>query len=92
MSTASASTSASTLARESHGFDPRRRLLRRDRPGPGAGARQADRRALGHRPGRLPARQLPAGLGGVERPATATACARFWKGDAAQLRRRWRRA
>ncbi len=30
--------------------------------------RQADRRAVGLRPGRLPGRALPAGLGGVERP------------------------
>ena len=43
-------------------------VLRRDPPGPGALAGQADRRALGPRPGRLPGRQLPGALDGVERP------------------------
>ncbi len=67
MSTASASTS-------------RRRSAGRDRlsisraassdmraPGPGAGARQADRRAVGPRRGRLSGRQFPPRLVGVER-------------------------
>ncbi len=44
------------------------RLPRCHRPGPGARARQADRRAVGPRPGRLSARRLPAGLVGMERP------------------------
>ena len=68
MSTASASISASTLGREGHGFDPRLGLLRRHPPGSGAVARQADLRALGPRPGRLPARQSSAGLRRMERP------------------------
>ena len=45
-----------------------RALLRGHRAGPGAGAAAADRRALGHRPGRLPARRVPARLAGMERP------------------------
>ncbi len=41
---------ATTLARgQDSGFDAQRELPRRDRPGSGAGARQADRRAVGHR-------------------------------------------
>ena len=55
--------------------------LRRGRPlprrlpaGPGAQPGQADRRALGHRPRRLPGRPLLAGLGGMERPLSATPC------------------
>ena len=53
---------------------PRRRLPARrgaaagDRPGPGAGRPQADRRALGPGPGRLPAGPVPAALRDVERP------------------------
>ena len=47
---------------------PERGLLRRRAPGSGAVARKDDRRALGRRPERLPGRQLPARLGGVERP------------------------
>ena len=50
-------------------------VLRRDPPGPGALAGEADRRAVGRRPGRLPGRQLPGALGGVERDRTATRCA-----------------
>ena len=42
-------------------------VLRRDPPGPGALADEADRRALGRRPGRLPGRQLPGAVGRVER-------------------------
>ena len=52
-------------------LDARRRpavgLLRRRPPGPGGEQRQADRRALGRRPRRLPGRQLPAAVDGVER-------------------------
>ena len=51
---------------------PRRRHARRaadhDRPGPGAAAREADRRAVGRLDGRLPGRRVPAAVGGVERP------------------------
>ena len=43
-------------------------VLRRDPPGSGALAGQADRRAVGPRPRRLPGRQLPGPLDGVERP------------------------
>ena len=42
-------------------------LLRHDPPGPGALAGEADRRAVGRRAGRLPGRQLPDPLDGVER-------------------------
>ena len=42
-------------------------LLRHHPPGPGDQPRQAHRRAVGRRRGRLPGRQLPAALGGVER-------------------------
>ena len=52
-------------------LDARRRpavgLLRRRPPGPGGQQRQADRRAVGRRPRRLPGRQLPAAVDGVER-------------------------
>ena len=43
------------------------RLLRRDPPGPDPQPGEADRRALGRRPGRLPGGQLPGAVGGVER-------------------------
>ena len=43
------------------------RVLRRHPPGPGAVAGEADRRAVGRRPGRLPGRELPDPLVGVER-------------------------
>ena len=42
-------------------------VLRRHPPGPGALAGEADRRALGSRPRRLPGRQLPGAVDGVER-------------------------
>ena len=43
-------------------------LLRPDPTGPGHQRHQVDRRAVGHRRGRLPGRQLPADVVGVERP------------------------
>ena len=43
-------------------------VLRRHPPGPGAVPGEADRRALGRRPRRLPGGQLPRALDGVERP------------------------
>ena len=46
---------------------PAERVLRPRAAGPGRLAGQADRRALGRRPRRLPGRQLPAPLDGVER-------------------------
>ena len=51
---------------------PQRRLPRRGAPGPGAVAGQADRRAVGPRRRRLPARQLPARLGASGTTSTAT--------------------
>ena len=50
-------------------------LLRHDPPGPGALAGEADRRAVGRRPGRLPGRQLPGALDGVERDLPRHRCA-----------------
>src|SRR6185503_19150538 len=59
---------ATTLARNaSHAFDRKRGLPLRAAPGPGAVAGEAHRRALGRRRRRLPARQLSARLGGMER-------------------------
>ena len=49
-----------------------RRVLRHHPPGPDPLAGEADRRAVGRRPGRLPGRQLPGALDGVERARTAT--------------------
>ena len=59
---------ATTLGRERNGFDAGAGLLRRDPPGPGARPGEADRRTVGHRPGRLQARRLPARLRRMERP------------------------
>ena len=50
-------------------------VLRRHPAGPGHQPGQAHRRAVGRRRRRLPGRQLPAVVVGVERPATATASA-----------------
>ena len=50
-------------------------LLRHDPPGPRALAGEADRRAVGRRPGRLPGRQLPACCGRSGTGCTATSCA-----------------
>ena len=58
---------ASALARELYDVDRLQRVLRHDPPGPGALAGQADRRAVGRRPGRLPGRQLPGAVERVER-------------------------
>ena len=57
---------ASALARELYDVD-RLALLRHHPPGPRAQPGQADRRAVGRRPGRLPGRQLPRPVVGVER-------------------------
>ena len=59
---------APVLGRGDHGFDRNAPVLRRGGAGPGAVAREADRRALGHRPGRLPGGRLPGRLARVERP------------------------
>ena len=58
-----------------------RRLPRRLPPGPGAERREAHRRAVGLRPGRLPGRRLPARLGRVERPVPRRRPRGYWKGD-----------
>ena len=58
---------ASALARELLRRRPPARVLRHHPPGPGALAGQADRRAVGRRPGRLPGRQLPGAVERVER-------------------------
>ena len=63
------------LAREPNGFDNQSGFLKACQPGSGAAHRQADRRALGLRARRLPGRRVPAGLGGMERPNSATPCA-----------------
>ena len=49
-------------------IDMRCAAAHRDRPGPDAAAREADRRAVGRLDGRLPGRRVPAAVGGVERP------------------------
>ena len=59
---------ATILGREPYGFDEGGGFLDYLPAGSGAEPGQADRRAMGLRPGRLPGRRVPAGLGGVERP------------------------
>ena len=59
---------ASALAREFHEVEPPLGVLRHHLPGPGALAGEVDRRAVGRRRGRLPGRQLPRVVDGVERP------------------------
>ena len=71
---------ASTLARELHEVDRLSQLLRHHPPGSGAQPREADRRAVGRRRGRLPGRQLPARWAewnGKYRDAIRA----FWRGD-----------
>ena len=58
---------ASTLARELHEVDRLSAVLRRHPAGPGRQPREAHRRAVGRRRRRLPGRQLPAAVAGVER-------------------------
>ena len=70
---------ATTLGRRADGFDPAPRLLQRDPAGSGARPNQAHRRALGHRPGRLPARRVPAGLGRNGTAIIATRVREFWR-------------
>ena len=55
------------LAREPGGFDTHNGFMKAVMQDPRARQGEADRRAVGLRPGRLPGRRLPAGLGGVER-------------------------
>ena len=58
---------AATLAREFYDVDRLVGVLRARPAGPGRLPGEADRRAVGHRPRRLPGRQLPAPVDGVER-------------------------
>ena len=58
---------AATLAREFYDVDRLSSLLRTRAAGSGRQPGQADRRAVGRRPRRLPGRQLPAAVDGVER-------------------------
>ena len=79
---------ASTLARAAARGRPALELLHHHPSGSRSlSQREAHRRAVGRRRGRLPGRQLPGALGGVERHATATRCARFWRGDGGNGRR-----
>ena len=55
------------LAREPGGFDTHSGFLKAVMQDPLLAEREADRRAVGLRPRRLPGRRLSAGLGGVER-------------------------
>ena len=57
-----------TLGREDHGFDPGSGFFDAIRQDPVLSQREADLRAVGHRPGRLPARQSSARLRRMERP------------------------
>ena len=60
---------AATLGRDDHGgYTPEHPLLRAMLEDPGAGHRQAHRRAVGRRAGRLADGQLPGRLHRVERP------------------------
>ena len=77
------------LAREPNGFDNQSGFLKAVTPGSGAGQREADRRALGLRPRRLPGRRLPARLGGMERPVPRHRARLLERRSAS--RRRWRR-
>ncbi len=58
---------ATSLGREKRDYKPDANFLRRRLPGPGAVAGEADRRAVGHRHGRVSARWLPSGMDRVER-------------------------
>ena len=67
---------ASTLGRPGgSAFSTARSAARRDRSGPGARDREADRRAVGRDRRGLPGRRVPAGCGRSGTGATATACA-----------------
>ncbi len=75
---------ASTLARELHEVDQAGGVLRHHPPGPGALAGQADRRAVGPGRGRLPGRQLPGAVDGVERQVPRHASAASGRATAAR--------
>ena len=57
-----------TLGREANGFDPGAGFFDALAPGSGSGRREADRRTVGYRTGRLSARQPSAWLRRMERP------------------------
>ena len=61
------------------------RVLRHHPPGPGPVAGQADRRAVGRRPGRLPGRQLPGAAGPSGTASTATPSAASGRATAARV-------
>ena len=66
---------ASALARELYDVDRLSAFFDVDPPGPGPLAGQADRRAVGRRTRRLPGRQLPGPVVGVERHLPRHRCA-----------------
>ena len=66
---------ASALARELYDVDRLSAFFDIIHQDPVLSPGQADRRAVGRRPGRLPGRQLPGAVVGVERQSTATRCA-----------------
>ena len=69
-----------------HGFDPAAPLLAAIGQDPVLREPQADRRALGHRPRRLPARPFPAGWGEWN-DRFRDDVRRFWRGDGGMLGR-----
>ena len=91
MSTGSASTWAPSWPRAVNGFDKVGGFLEGCSAGPGPGERQADRRAVGLRAGRISGRRLPARLGRMERPVPrhgAELLEGRWQHRAADLARR----
>ena len=59
--------------------------------GPAAARADHHRRALGHRPGRLPARRTSRRAGAEWNDRFRDTVRRFWRGDARHARRTWRR-
>jgi isoamylase len=84
---------AVTLGRRPDGFTPDHAFFRAIAQDPVAAGREADRRAVGHRPGRLPGRELPARLLRMERrlPRRRARLLVGFGGDAARLRDALRR-
>jgi glycogen operon protein len=68
------------------GFDRHAALLQGAAPGPGAGRRAPDRRALGHRARRLPARPLPRGWLEWNDKFRDTRARGFWLGGGVHAR------